>query len=113
METPEEKLLRMVGFVSTARPEAAKKFYGDTLGFRFLRDDGYALVFDANGTLLRVGKAQTHTPTQGTVCGWEVRDLDAVVPAGIVTFPTGDKVAWFRDPDGNVLGLSQHAQAIA
>ncbi len=122
------KLDKMVGFVMTAKPEEAKAFYSGKLGFKFLHDDGFALVFDAHGTMLRAGKAKSVTPAQGTVLGWEVGDIAATVlelsaagvqferyefmhpgPDGIVKFPTGDKVAWFKDPDGNVLSLSQHA----
>ena len=121
------KLDRMVGFVMTAKPEEAKRFYSDVLGFRFIKDDGFALVFDAHGLMIRVGKAKSHTPLQNTVLGWEVGDISAAVrdltaagaqferyefmkpdAEGIVTFPTGDKVAWFKDPDGNVLSVSQH-----
>ena len=121
---------RFVGFAITAKPEESKVFYRDTLGFKFVRDDGFALVFDAHGTMLRIGKAQQHTPPQNTILGWEVSDIAAAVREletagvtferyefmkpdgqGIVTFPTGDKVAWFKDPDGNVLSLSQHLQA--
>ena len=122
------KLDRIVGFVMTSKPDAATEFYGKKLGFNFLRDDGFALVFDAHGTMLRVGKAKTVVPVQATVLGWEVGGIvDAVRELttrgvsferydfmhpdddGIVTFPSGDKVAWFKDPDGNVLSLSQHA----
>lgn len=121
------KLEKMVGFVVTLRPEEAKAFYADKLGFRFVSDDDFALVFDANGTMLRVVKAKSWTPQQGTVLGWQVNDIAAYVKhfstrgvefqryeflhpdaQGIVTFPSGDKVAWFKDPDGNVLSLSQH-----
>jgi catechol 2,3-dioxygenase-like lactoylglutathione lyase family enzyme len=119
----------MVGFVTTTAPERATAFYRDTLGFRFLEDDGFALSFDANGTLLRVAKTQSFTPSRATVLGWEVRDI---VPAvhelatrgvvfeqfnlpflvqdalGIWTAPNGDRVAWFKDPDGNTLSISCH-----
>lgn len=124
------KLDRMVGFALTAKPEESKRFYSDVLGFRFVNDDGFALVFDAHGLMIRVSKVQSHTPPQNTVLGWEVDDISAVVSElkakgvpferyefmkpdaqGIVTFPTGDKVAWFKDPDGNVLSLSQHVAA--
>src|SRR3982751_5218448 len=74
-------LNRMVGFVTTTNPERAKAFYGDTLGFRFIEDDGFALSFDAHGTLLRVAKAQTFAPLQATVLGWEVADIAAAVRA--------------------------------
>lgn len=122
------KLSRLVGFAITTRPEEARKFYAEKLGFRFIKDDGFALVFDANGSLLRVSKMQRFTPAQHTVLGWEVDDIEDVVQhlnrLGVVferypgmpqdanaicTFEGGDRVAWFKDPDGNVLSLSQHA----
>ena len=122
-------LNKMVGFVTTTAPERARAFYGDTLGFRFIEDDGFALAFDANGTLLRVAKAQSFTPSQATVLGWEVTDIAAAVrelaargvvfeqfnlpflvqdALGIWTAPNGDRVAWFKDPDGNTLSISCH-----
>jgi catechol 2,3-dioxygenase-like lactoylglutathione lyase family enzyme len=121
------RLHRIVAFLSTAKPDECLAFYGDGLGFTFLRDDGYALVFDAFGTVLRIGKAKTVVPAQGTVLGWEVEDIDEAISAltqkgvvferfpgfaheenGVFVFPTGDKVAWFKDPDGHILSLSQH-----
>jgi catechol 2,3-dioxygenase-like lactoylglutathione lyase family enzyme len=121
-------LNRIVTFLLTQRPESAIAFYRDALGFTFLRDDGFALVFDLNGTLLRIGKVPSHTPVQNTVLGWEVDEIGTAVrelaakgvafehypnmgqdEQGVCTFPSGDKVAWFKDPDGNVLSLSQHA----
>jgi catechol 2,3-dioxygenase-like lactoylglutathione lyase family enzyme len=120
-------LTKFVGFTLTTKPEQAKKFYGETLGFRFLKDDGFALVFDAHGTMLRISKVKEFTPAAHTILGWEVQDIPAAVrdltargvvferypgmpqdAQGICTFPTGDRVAWFKDPDGNVLSLSQH-----
>lgn len=119
---------RIVTFLLTKNPEPSIRFYRDVLGFSFLRDDGFALVFDLHGTMLRIGKVPEFTPAQHTVLGWEVEDIGAAVRElaakgaafqqypgmgqdadGIATFPTGDKVAWFKDPDGNVLSLSQHA----
>jgi catechol 2,3-dioxygenase-like lactoylglutathione lyase family enzyme len=122
-------LTRMVGFVTTTQPARARAFYEDTLGFAFLGDDGFALAFDANGTSLRVAKAKAFTPSAATVLGWEVDDIaDAVRelagrgvafeqfnlpflqqdPLGIWTAPNGDRVAWFKDPDGNTLSISCH-----
>jgi catechol 2,3-dioxygenase-like lactoylglutathione lyase family enzyme len=122
-------LSRMVGFVTTTAPERARAFYERTLGFTFLGDDGFALAFDAHGTLLRVAKAQAFTPSSATVLGWEVTDLGEAVRAlaakgvhfeqfnlpflsqdalGIWTAPNGDRVAWFKDPDGNTLSVSCH-----
>jgi catechol 2,3-dioxygenase-like lactoylglutathione lyase family enzyme len=121
-------LNRIVTFLLTQKPDSAIGFYRDALGFTFLRDDGFALVFDLNGTLLRIGKVPSHTPVQNTVLGWEVDEIGTAVrelaakgvvfehypnmgqdEQGVCTFPSGDKVAWFKDPDGNVLSLSQHA----
>lgn len=126
-------LTRMVGFVTTTSPERAKAFYGDTLGFRFLDDDGFALSFDAHGTRLRVAKAAAFAPGQATVLGWEVDDIVAAVQAlsargvrfeqfnlpflvqdalGIWAAPNGDRVAWFKDPDGNTLSISCHTSRL-
>ena len=121
-------LTKMVGFVITTQPEKAKSFYGNTLGFRFVKDDGFALVFDANGTMLRVAKLKEFTPAQFTVLGWEVDDITAAVATfkakgitferypglpqdedAICSFGNEARVAWFKDPDGNVLSLSQHS----
>jgi catechol 2,3-dioxygenase-like lactoylglutathione lyase family enzyme len=120
------QLNRVVAFLNTAKPEESLAFFGDALGFTFLKDDGYALVFDVFGTILRISKVRTLVPAQGTVLGWEVGDIDEAVlfltqkgvvferysafaheENGVFVFPTGDKVAWFKDPDGNVLSLSQ------
>jgi len=119
-------LSRMVGFVTTAKPERAKKFYAGSLGFAFRHEDDFALVFDANGTMLRVVKAGSFTPAIGTVLGWQVDDIyeaiDELVPRGVRFEQYGlpfmpqdehgvwnaspdDRVAWFKDPDGNILAL--------
>ena len=121
-------MTRVVTFLLTANPEAALQFYRDTLGLKFIRDDSFALVFDMDGVMLRVGKAPNFTPAQHTVLGWEVDDIQVAMEGlsqkgvaferypnmgqdelGICTFPNGDKVAWFKDPDGNLLSISKHA----
>ncbi|HUJ32009.1 MAG TPA: VOC family protein [Candidatus Acidoferrum sp.] len=123
------ELKQIVAFVITTNPEATKRFYQDGLGFKFLHDDGFALVFDANGTMLRAGKFKPgqFEPTKYTILGWEVADIGSTVAelkrrgvfferydpmpqdkSGIWTAPNGDKVAWFKDPAGNVLSVSQH-----
>ena len=125
-------LTKMIGFVATTDPEKAKKFYGDTLGFRLMSSDQYALAFDANGTMLRVTKVQQFTPSRGTVVGWEVEDIHAAVreltsrgvhfeqfnlpfikqdELGVWFAPNGDQVAWFKDPEGNTLSVSHHNPA--
>ena len=68
-------LSKVVAFLNTSKPEEARAFFGDKLGFPFLGDDGNALVFDVNGTKLRVTKAAAFTPAHGTVLGWEVDDV--------------------------------------
>jgi catechol 2,3-dioxygenase-like lactoylglutathione lyase family enzyme len=118
----------VVTFLLTKHPEAALAFYRGTLGLSFQGDDGFALVFDLNGVMLRISKVNEFTPAPSTVLGWESRDISSDVTKlaakgvvferypnmgqdeiGIATFPHGDKVAWFKDPDGNGLSLSQHA----
>ena len=118
--------VKIVAFVPTRDAEKARAFYEGVLGLRFVKDDGFALVLDANGIMVRVAKAQ-FTPAQFTILGWQVTEIEKVVAGlqekgvhferfgffeqdelGIWTAPTGDKVAWFKDPDGNVLSVSQH-----
>ena len=118
----------VVTFLLTTKPDATIAFFRDKLGLSFLRDDGFALVFDMNGTRLRVGRVPSFTAAQNTALGWESRNIAAAVDAlvqkgvvferypnmdqderGIATFPNGDRVAWFKDLEGNVLSLSQHA----
>ncbi len=122
----------MIGFLMTTQPEAAKHFFTDLLGFPFVSDDPFALVFDAEGVQLRVVKATQFTAAHYTILGWEVENIAATVTEltrrgiafehyanmnpdqqGIVTFPGGDRVAWFKDPEGNVLSVSQHVHASA
>lgn len=117
----------IVAFVAVTNAEKARAFYEDVLGLKFVKDDGFALVFDANGIMVRAAKMKEVTPAQFTVLGWKVRGIDHVVGAlsakgvkfevfgffkqdelGIWTAPTGDKVAWFKDPDGNMLSVSEH-----
>lgn len=123
-------LTRMVGFVTTTDPSRAKAFYGKSLGFALRGEDDFALVFDANGTMLRVVKAGAYTPPIGTVLGWQVDDIYAAIDEleprgvrfeqfglpfmpqdehGVWNASASDRVAWFKDPDGNVLSISQHA----
>jgi catechol 2,3-dioxygenase-like lactoylglutathione lyase family enzyme len=117
----------IVAFVPIKDSDKARAFYEGVLGLRFVKDDGFALVFDANGTMVRAAKMKEFSPAQFTVLGWQVSGIEDVVRAlakkgvhfeifgffkqdelGIWTAPTGDKVAWFKDPDGNILSVSQH-----
>jgi catechol 2,3-dioxygenase-like lactoylglutathione lyase family enzyme len=116
----------VVAFVATSRPDSAKSFYEQTLGLRLVMDDAFAIVFDVNGVMLRVQKVQEHTPPTYTVLGWDVADIDASVKEllgrgvrceryewleqdelGVWRAPSGAKIAWFKDPDGNTLSLTQ------
>jgi len=114
-------------FVATTNAAAARAFYETTLGLTFVSDEEYALVFDLNGTMLRVQKVQAFESHPFTALGWRVDDIAATVRAlterGVsflrVGMPSQDamgvwdsgagKVAWFKDPDGNTLSLTQFA----
>jgi len=117
---------KLKAFVPTVKPNEAKSFYKDILGLKLLSEDNFALEFDANGTLLRVTIVQDFKPHPFTILGWNVDDIDAVIKQlndkniycerydffeqdkfGIWTSPNGSKVAWFKDPDGNVLSLTE------
>jgi catechol 2,3-dioxygenase-like lactoylglutathione lyase family enzyme len=119
--------INIVAFVPTRDSGKARSFYEGVLGLRFVKDDGFALVLDANGIMIRVAKAPEFKPAPFTILGWQVTGIEKVVAAlqekgvhfeifgfleqdklGIWTAPSGDKVAWFKDPDGNVLSVSQH-----
>jgi len=118
---------RMMGFVLTLDYAEARNFYEGLLGLQFVSQDQFALVVQAGANRIRIVKVAKHTPLQSTVLGWEVTDIVAVVDwlekrgvtfekypfvqdreRGIWTAPGGDQVAWFKDPDGNVLSVSQH-----
>jgi predicted enzyme related to lactoylglutathione lyase len=116
----------IVAFVATTDPTRAKAFYAVTLGLRLVSEDGFALAFDAGGTMLRVAIVKTLQPAGYTVLGWivpditqEVRDLlkrgitfqrYEGVPQddlGIWSAPSGARVAWFTDPETNTLSLTE------
>jgi catechol 2,3-dioxygenase-like lactoylglutathione lyase family enzyme len=117
---------RLVAFVATKDGARARHFYGETLGLKILSDDPYALVVDAQGTSLRIQKVGTLRPQSFTVLGWQVSDITAIIDRlakhgvkfqrfdgmeqderGVWTSPSGARVAWFRDPDGNTLSLTE------
>ena len=117
----------IMGFVASAKPEEAKKFYAETLGLELLAEHDFSLIFAVHNTLtLRVQKVPESSPQRPTVFGWQVENIEEAVASlaergvtfeiigfpsqdarGICTFPEGDKVAWFKDPDGNTLSLAQ------
>jgi catechol 2,3-dioxygenase-like lactoylglutathione lyase family enzyme len=120
----------IIGFVTIVDVNRAKSFYQDVLGLRLMYEEPpFALVFDANGIMLRLGMGKELPPASGTVLGWQVPDIVSVVEnlgkagvrferyeflkqddSGIWTAPTGARVAWFKDPDGNILSVSEHPE---
>jgi catechol 2,3-dioxygenase-like lactoylglutathione lyase family enzyme len=118
-----EKIMAFVGVSNAGRAHA---FYRDTLGLTLLSEDEFALAFDVGGIMLRVTLVPEVTPAPYTVLGWQVEDASAtardLAAAGIVleryafleqdedgvwAAPGGAKIAWFKDPDGNVLSVAQ------
>lgn len=123
-----------MAFVATAKPEQSKIFYTQTLGLRLLEDSPFAIVCDAGGTMLRIQRVEKVVVAEYTTLGWDVPDIRAAIvdltdhgvtferfserfsfmqqdELGIWTTPDGSQVAWFKDPDGNTLSLTQFASA--
>jgi catechol 2,3-dioxygenase-like lactoylglutathione lyase family enzyme len=119
---------KIIAFIHITDWARARAFYEDVIGLRLVEEEKpFALVFDANGIMLRLTPGGEHKPAPGTVLGWEVESIEATVeqlqsagveflrypgmndgdPLGIWTSPSGARVAWFHDPDGNVLSLTQ------
>jgi len=118
---------KAITFIITRDRPKSVAFYRDVLGFPLISEDMFAAVFDLNGTMLRISTVETHQAGPTTVLGWEVPDIAESVKAlrakgvafniydgfgqdelGIWTSPASDAlVAWFRDPDGNVLSLTE------
>jgi catechol 2,3-dioxygenase-like lactoylglutathione lyase family enzyme len=116
----------IVAFLATTDISRAVAFFRDLLGLRLVEETPYAAVFDAGGTTLRVTPVDSFVPHRFTVAGWVVGDIVAAAGAlaaagtstirydgmdqddlGIWTTPGGDRVAWFADPDGNVLSVTE------
>lgn len=119
-----------VAFIPTTQPAAARRFYEKTLGLRFESADSFAIVFSVGpepGIMLRVTTVPELTPAGFTIFGWQVDDIVESVTElaakgvevtrygflgqderGIWNAPGGTRVAWFHDPDGNTLSISQH-----
>lgn len=123
----------LIGFIPTTNGERARAFYEQTLGLRFVSEDPFAVVFESKsnreseGNMIRIARVEAFAAAPYTILGWEVSDIASEVKAlagkgvaferyhfleqdsdGIWTAPGGAKVAWFKDPDGNVLSFSQH-----
>ena len=121
----------LIAFATIVDVDRARTFYRDTLGLTLVSEEPpFALVFDANGTMVRLGMGKELPKISGTVLGWKVPDIEPAVKElqsrgvsferfdglkqnqdGIWTAPGGARVAWFRDPDGNILSLSEHPES--
>jgi catechol 2,3-dioxygenase-like lactoylglutathione lyase family enzyme len=116
---------RLKTFVSTTQPDRARLFYINLLGLKLLSEDHYGLECESNGAHLRITIVEKLTPQPFTVLGWDTTDIVSTVKQfaekgikfekfsfieqddlGIWTAPGGTRVAWFKDPDGNLLSLS-------
>jgi catechol 2,3-dioxygenase-like lactoylglutathione lyase family enzyme len=121
---------KLIGFAATAKPSEAKEFYQNALGLKLIEDTPYALVFAAGATTIRVQKVQAVVIGGYTVLGWQVGNIASTVQelsvrgvkfqryeglpqeeSGIWRTPEGSGVAWFRDPDGNTLSVTEFAAA--
>lgn len=114
--------------VGTAKPEAAKAFYGDTLGLKFLSEDQFAAIFQGKNLNIRLSTTPAVVPAPYAILAFDVPDMAAAVDAlaakgvvfarfgflpqdakGVWSAPDGTKVAWFHDPDLNLLSIVQRA----
>lgn len=117
---------RLIAFVATADLARARKFYEQVLGLALVSADAFGCELDANGTPLRIATVQQLAPASHTVIGWRVDDIRGEMEAlrtkgvsferyqglaqdklGVWAAPSGSLVCWFKDPDGNVLSLTQ------
>ena len=118
----------LVAFVASRDLDAADRFYGGVLGLERVDSSVFANVYDAHGTQLRVTRVEELSPAPYTVLGWRVDDIVAEIETllvagvafkryeamtqdehGVWTSPAGARIAWFTDPEGNVLSLQQAA----
>ncbi len=117
---------KLIVMIPTSTRQRAKEFYKMVLGLRLVSEDEHALMFDVAGTFLRVVNLPRGLPNAYTLAGWKVPNISAVVDElsqrgvmferypgfqhdeqGIWTAGDGSRVAWFKDPDGNILSLTQ------
>jgi catechol 2,3-dioxygenase-like lactoylglutathione lyase family enzyme len=121
---------KLVAFGATTNGARAAAFYGGVLGLPIQSDDAFAIAFDAHGVELRIQKVERLDPKPFTALGWQVADIGRIVDrlaashismeryawldqdsAGVWTAPSGARVAWFKDPDGNLLSVAQYPTA--
>src|SRR5215217_4967655 len=118
---------QLVAFAATTDGARAAEFYNKVLGLPIRSDDAFAIAFDAAGTELRLQKEERFTPQPFTALGWQVIDVTDVLrvltahgvlperypwlnqdAAGVWSAPSGARVAWFKDPDGNLLSVAEY-----
>ncbi len=116
----------VIAFAPTTDLARARSFYETTLGLSVVDENAYACVFDAHGTMLRLTLVAVVARAGYTVLGWRVTDMGQVVSRlesvgvvfarydgmeqdahGVWTTAQGDRIAWFTDPDGNILSLTE------
>ena len=126
------KQTKLVAFLATSHPKEARAFYQSVLGLQLIEDSDFALVFVAGGATLRIQKVRTVQPLPYTALGWEVSDITETLQAlashgvaperfdgleqnerGVWKTSDGAQVAWFRDPDFNLLSITQHKPGAA
>lgn len=119
---------KTIAFLATANAGLSLKFYRDLLGLKLVSEDDFAIVFHLNEIELRIQKLEKVVPQPQTVLGWSVKSIEQSVQnlvgsgvsfehyggmaqnaLGIWTSPSGAKIAWFKDPDSNILSLTEHA----
>jgi hypothetical protein len=117
---------RIIAIVATMNADVAKLFYTEKLGLKIISEDNFAVAFDANGIMLRLTRVQKLEPAPYTALGWQVDNIHDAIndlvkkgvkfekydffkqdESGVWTAPDKTQVAWFKDPDGNLLSLTQ------
>ena len=120
----------LTAFLATTNGPRARQFYETILGLRLKTDDDFALAFDVGGIELRIQKVKAFVPQPFTALGWRVRSIRKSMSAlvrggvrferyeflqqddqGVWQAPSGAQVAWFKDPDGNLLSVTQTGAA--
>ena len=118
----------LVAFSATTDGKRARAFYEGMLELEFISEDEFAIVYDANGVSLRIQKVGQIRPQPFTILGWSVSSIDRTVSQlvakgavfqryasleqdslGIWRSPSGARIAWLKDPDGNVISLTEHS----
>ena len=116
-----------ISFLATANARESRAFFENLVGLKFIEETDFTLVFSIAKSHLRIQKVSNISPAPYTSMGWQVDDIEKAVAAlrgrgvifevyeglvqdlnGIWTSPTGAKIAWFKDPDGNTLSLTQN-----